>query len=72
MVTMPSPSTSPASHVQTSVFPSAMFTVVRISSTGTVPSRLQSPAQTSGTASFFNPSGLPLSTMTMSVDSPYY
>jgi hypothetical protein len=45
-----SPLASPASHSETDAFPRAMFTMVRISSTITAPSQLQSPTQEHGAA----------------------
>jgi hypothetical protein len=45
MVIWPSWLASPASHAVTGALPKAMFTIVRISSTVTVPSSLQSPTQ---------------------------
>jgi len=43
MVIFPSPFLSPASQLEASAFPSAMFTKVRISSIVTSPELLQSP-----------------------------
>jgi hypothetical protein len=45
MVIRWSPFSSPVGQSESEAFPSAMFTMVRISSTMTVPSRLQSPTQ---------------------------